>query len=454
LSRIKQILAAQIRYDIAQREVDKVELQIENSKTVDEYMRSKYTNQQLYAWMVQQLSTVYFQAYKLAYDMACRAEKVYQWELDRTSETFIQFGYWDSLKKGLLAADRLTNDLRRLESAYLQNNVRLFEITKHASLAQVAPLALLQLKQQGSCDLTLPEWLFDMDYPGHYRRRIRSVSLSIPCVTGPYTSVSCTLSLTNNGVRITDTLGPSYDDPLTSSDSSRFEKRVVAATSIATSHGREDTGTFELSFNDERYLPFEGAGAVSTWHLEMSRTSNTFDFDTITDVVMHVRYTAVAGSTGLQEAAKTNLDAILPSASVRMFPLRSELSDAWHRFFFPAGATPQTLSFTVGREHLPFYARSVANIRLMSVDLLIESSHAGMLDVIVAPPGVALGAAQSVDHDSTFGGTHHYEKTFTSAQDVLGDWSIRIKKDSDGSYDKLKPDDISDAWLVLTFALS
>ena len=38
------------------------------------------------------------------------------------------------------------------------------------------------------------EVLFDLDYPGHYLRRLKSVGLTIPCVTGPYTGVSCTLA--------------------------------------------------------------------------------------------------------------------------------------------------------------------------------------------------------------------------------------------------------------------
>jgi hypothetical protein len=29
-----------------------------------------------------------------------------------------------------------------------------------------------------------------------------------------------------------------------------------------------DAGMFELNFRDERYLPFEGAGAISEWRLE------------------------------------------------------------------------------------------------------------------------------------------------------------------------------------------
>ena len=34
-------------------------------------------------------------------------------------------------------------------------------------------------------------------------------------------------------------------------------------TAIATSTAQSDAGVFEFNFRDERYMPFEGAGAVS-----------------------------------------------------------------------------------------------------------------------------------------------------------------------------------------------
>ncbi len=127
---------------------------------------------------------------------------------------FIQFGYWDGLKKGLLAGERLSNDLRRMEAAWYEQNTRRLELTKHVSLAQVDPLALVRLKTTGACDVTLPEWLFDLDHPGHYQRRIKTVSLTVPCIVGPYTSVNATLSLTNHGTRVTEDVAAGYGDPL------------------------------------------------------------------------------------------------------------------------------------------------------------------------------------------------------------------------------------------------
>ena len=41
------------------------------------------------------------------------------------------------------------------------------------------------------------------------------------------------------------------------------DRKVLDA--IVTSTAQNDAGLFEPTLRDERYLPFEGAGAISTW---------------------------------------------------------------------------------------------------------------------------------------------------------------------------------------------
>ena len=190
-----QIAAAELRIAIAEKELENHVLQIENAKATDAFMRSKYTNQELYQWQVGQISGVYFQSYRLAYDLAKRAERCFRFELGLQDSSYINFGYWDSLKKGLLSGEKLQYDLRRLETAYLEQNRREFELTKHVSLALLDPLALVKLRETAAASSDLPEEIFDLDYPGHYFRRIKSVSLTLPCVVGPYTTISCTSAL-------------------------------------------------------------------------------------------------------------------------------------------------------------------------------------------------------------------------------------------------------------------
>ncbi len=69
-------------------------------------------------------------------------------------------------------------------------------------MSQLDPMALLTLRATGSCTFEVPEEWFDLDGPGYYLRRIRSAALSIPCVTGPYTSINCRVVLTKSLVRM------------------------------------------------------------------------------------------------------------------------------------------------------------------------------------------------------------------------------------------------------------
>src|SRR5258705_1105507 len=164
------------------------------------------------------------------------------------------------------------------------------------------PLAFIALKETGQCEVFLPEALFDADYSGHYMRRIKSVSLTIPCVVGPYTSINCRLTLLSNKTRINSIVGQSYGEQEGEEDN-RFVTNFAAMQSIATSHAQNDSGMFELNFRDERYLPFEGAGVISRWRIEMPKENNAFDFNTLSDVVLHFKYTAREGGEILRRAA-------------------------------------------------------------------------------------------------------------------------------------------------------
>ena len=282
----KQIAAAEIRHEIANKELENHDQQIEDSKAVDEFMRSKFTDKELYTWMVSQLSTMYFQSYQMTYDLAKQAEKAFQHEIGDKKASFVQFGYWDSLKKGLLAGDKLAYDLKRMDVAYLDQNKREYELTKHISLAQLDPSALIQLKQTGECFINIPEVLFDLDYPGHYMRRIKTVSITIPAVTSPYNGVPCTLSLLRSSIRHNNTVKENKYMRLDKEDS-RFTDSFGAIQSVVTSSGQNDSGLFETNLRDERYLPFEGAGVISNWRIELPSQFQQFDYDTISDVVLH-----------------------------------------------------------------------------------------------------------------------------------------------------------------------
>jgi hypothetical protein len=362
----KQIAAARLRQQIAEKELQNHELQIENAHAVEEFMRSKFTNRDLYDWMVAQTSALYFQAYQLAYDLAKRAERTYQFERGVSSSGFIRFGYWDSLHKGLLAAERLALDLKRLEAAFMDQNRRDYEITKHISLVLHDPLRLIALKTTGQCEISLPEALFDMDYPGHYLRRIKSVSLTIPAVVGPYTSINCTLTLLSSKIRKNASRPLDYAE---SGDDDRFLYNFAPLQSIATSHGQNDSGLFELNFRDERYLPFEGAGAISNWRIELPPDCNSFDVNSITDIILRINYTARDGGESLRTAARDRLrlgsslersDDQTTGSFQRLFSLKHEFAVEWSQFMQASGTQQLRFKLTLERFSFQFRGRTIS----------------------------------------------------------------------------------------------
>ncbi len=368
----RQIVAAEIRRDIAETDLKNHDLQIENAKKTDEFMRSKFTNKQLYDWTIGQISSVYFRAYKLAFDFAKKAERCYQFELGN-NDTYIGFGYWDSMKKGLQSADLLFHDIKRMETGYLDKNKREYEITKHVSLALLDPLALVRLRATGVCDFEIPEAVYDMDYPGQYFRRLKSVSVSLPCIAGPYTSVSAKLSLVKNKYRKNTGAGADYaEDP---GNDDRFTYNVGAIQSIAASNAQNDSGVFELNFRDDRYQPFEGCGAISMWRLELPKEVRQFDYNTISDVVLHVKYTAREGGGGLRSLAEAALTEKLQEIKQSLgqtglhiaLNMKHDLPNEWNLL-----KTNGEVDLSIAKSRLPYFVQSIDGVEIESVTFIAD----------------------------------------------------------------------------------
>ena len=104
---------------------------------------------------------------------------------------------------------------------------------------------------------------------------------------------------------------------------------------------------FEGSAADDRYLPFEGTGAVSSWRLSLPRPSNRFDFRSITDVVLQLRHTAIDGGAKLRQDV-TRLPAMRGYAGTDFYALAQRYSNDWFQFLQqPAPGARETLSFTL-----------------------------------------------------------------------------------------------------------
>ncbi len=406
-----ELAAAGFAVQMAQIDQANLNQRIQNAQAVQNFLQTKYTNTELYSWMVGQLSTVFFQAYQMTYDLATQTEVGFRFERGLTTSSYVQFGYWDSLKKGLMSGERLYADLKRLELAYMQTDVRQYEITKVISLVLFDPWALINLKATGQCYVSLPEAYFNQDYPGHYFRRIKTVSVTIPCVTGPYTSVNCTLTLLNSSLRVDSTASTLADY----NSDAHFISNYAATQSIVTSTAQSDSGLFPASGNDPRYLPFEGAGAISTWLIELPLDCNPWNVtDSMTDFLLTVCYTSMPGSDAQRDFARqaaampprpaqaysgsTTAFASPQTPLQRMFSLRHEFPTEWYRFLNPPpGAASQSMSICLGNDRFPYPYRG-AKLKFTQVELVVFCSSPSLIPAYtggspivlqLGPPGAA-----------------------------------------------------------------
>ena len=461
----KQIASAQVKLDISNKELSNQDLQITNSQAISDFMHTKYTNQDLYDWMIGQTSQTFFQAYQVALDLAKRAEHCYRYEIGVDDSSFIQFGYWDSLKKGLQAGESLQLDLRRLESAYLSQNRREFECTKHVSLAMLSPAQLIRLRDTGSCTFTIPEELFDLDFQGHYFRKIKTVSVSIPCVGPPGITVGATLRLLKNMVRINSLAGSQYqhnqDDSGALTDDDRFRESRVAANAIATSSAQNDSGMFELNFRDERYLPFEGAGAISTWQLELTDDPalRQFSYDTISDVILHVKYTSREDTGTFKQSAVDHLknDVLSQTGSSlplqRLFDLMHEFPTEWYAFLHPPVGSQEKLQLNILRQNFPFLAPD-KSVQLEAFRIAVRAKStvptlAGQLDPSTNGANVQSFNFAPMDGNGFFLTGRIEIQTLI---DETQPWLLQLGT-SQGQFNSLNESDILDCYLVTEYTL-
>ena len=273
---------------VTAEQLRQTELMVEQAATTYQFLSKRFTNAQLYQWLNGQFATFYYQAYDTTLSLCLAAEACWQYEIADFKTRFVQPGAWKDSYRGLTAGEALKLNLMKMEAAYLQRNDRKLEITKTVSVRRLLETAekpwatvVQDLSKEGGLKIELSKALFERDYPDQYLRRIKRVSVTLPAVLGPYQNVAAMLTQTYSQVQMSA-------DP----DAAPWEN-MRASQQIALSSGMDDDGMFTLNFDDERYLPFEGTGAVSNWNLKFTRSTPEL-LASLSDVIIRVSYTAAS----------------------------------------------------------------------------------------------------------------------------------------------------------------
>ncbi|KAK3338689.1 hypothetical protein B0T25DRAFT_599373 [Lasiosphaeria hispida] len=337
----RQVANQKKRIEITQAELRAHQQQVADTAETEAWLRSKYTSEKLYSWLEVETRKLAYQTYLSALDMAKTAERAIMFEYGPRAQSLLSNAYWDESRDGLLSAQQLTAALHRMEKFYIQNTAHDYELTRTISLRHISPLALIDLRTKGVADFEIPEVLFDHDFPGHYCRRIKSISVSIPSIVGPYTGINCTLRLLEHRYRLKAGLSSAGSYYLQdASNDARFHTDRIPISSIALSTCNRDSGAFELNFDGDRYVPFEGAGAISKWKLELPGPFPQFDYRTISDVLLTVQYTALEGgaiwknlaSDAVRKFRSELKEDLGHEGALLLVDLQADFPAEWHQF--------------------------------------------------------------------------------------------------------------------------
>jgi hypothetical protein len=247
--------------------------------------------------------------------------------------------------------------------------------------------------------------------------------------------VGATLTLASSKLRNQAQAGPTFLQEVP-------RRRSV---SIATSTAQADSGVFEFSFRDERYMPFEGAGAVSSWKLSLPKSFRQFDYHTINDVIVHISYTAEENSDlrRIVEAQNNRTEGALlryfsTQSSERALSLRQDFSSALNRLQHSAVDTPVRIQIT--DKYLPIFFRD-RNIQIAEATLALKTAEGQStnnfridindVEVTHFAPEVRLGNLPSRSLGAAF------------ATGLVGEHTLTIRNAGDLAPTSLQPGDTS-----------
>ena len=317
-----QLRGAEIRVGSATETLRVHKRQREQVQVLEEFHRDKFNSTELYSWMVGRSNALQRTAFEIAQTYLGLA----RWKLE--SDLGVEppastAGAWHPNYGGVLAGEVLQADLDQLRRGYNEAETGLLRVTQSFSLADTQGDRLHDLWVTGSTSFSVTRGDFDLDFPAHYHRVLRSARLIVHATVGSGVNLGVELALLESGKALTRAQAAPELEPTGDALGDWLRSRGLNAGGgfdpdrIAVGVPRFNDGSFEFAFGNAAKRPFAGQGAVSKWELKLP-TRRRFDYSTISDVELVLSYTAKHG----EEAATTGSDAVKVFLARRDFPDR------------------------------------------------------------------------------------------------------------------------------------
>jgi hypothetical protein len=406
--------------EITEKERNIAIISSELSADTVELLINQFTSYELYYWMKKELKKLHRSMLNMAHNTARSAQQALMFELQQPL-SYIGFLYYDEKYEGLLGAEKLLFDLERMEEYRIGQSERRREITEVFSLASLMPAEFQLFRQTGLLDFATPAYIYDKRAPGEYQRLIKSVEVSLNALIPAVSSIRATF--TNHGISRVMTGSPFAE--------STVIQRPPETVSL--SSATKASGLFELRLNDPVLLPFEGSGTDTSWSLELLQGANDFDFNTISDVLITIRYTAKDDwgyrqkvITALQESYMNTAAA----SSRYLFP------SSWYEFhnprFYPAYALdgsqplpPYTVVLELTRDRFPPSERN-HSIRQVVISFDMTNKYRVPINVYFQPDGGAQVDAVNKEIVNGRVSLHEFDN-----REPYGKWIISINTSAD-----------------------
>ena len=327
---------AQDRFQITLQERRISELSRDHASDVAEFLDSKFTNRELYAWMGGIVGQSYRYFLQQASSMAKLAQRQLAFERQEPELGLILDDYWTHIpsgsllgsgderdRRGITGSVRLLQDITRLDQRAFLTDRRRIPLPKHISLSTHDPVAFMRFRESGVLHIATSMDMFDRDFPGGYLRLVKSIRVAVIALIPPLDGVKATLSST--GITRVVRGGDRFVEVTITT-----QPETVAITAPISG-----PGVVELQQEQAHMLlPFEGLGVAGNWVLAMPKAANAFDFNTIADVVFTIEYTAIYSDEYRAQVVQ-RLNADRSFEGERAFSLRQHFADEWYNLHHP-----------------------------------------------------------------------------------------------------------------------
>jgi hypothetical protein len=135
-------------------------------------------------------------------------------------------------RRGITGSARPLQDIVKLDEHAFDIDRRQLHLTQTTAVSQIAGYELAQFRQTGVLTFAIPQSMFDRDFPRHYLRVVKQVSVSLIAIVPPVRGPRATLSA--SGVSRAVVARDSFDTVMLRREPETIEYTALDSPTIAT----------------------------------------------------------------------------------------------------------------------------------------------------------------------------------------------------------------------------